>query len=41
MCKFYESSSLSSVELYGGYKTNIYSIEPETGFYIKVYGTKD
>lgn len=24
MCKYYEGSALSSVELYGGFKTNVY-----------------
>ena len=24
MCKFYEGQSLSSIELYGGFKTNVY-----------------
>lgn len=41
MCKYYQGQNLSSIELYGGFKTNIFATEPEIGFFIKVYGTKD
>lgn len=41
MCKYYEGQHLSGIELYGGFKTNVYPIEPELGYIIKSYGTKD
>ena len=41
MCKFYEGYTLTSIELYGNYKTNVYPTEPEVGLFIKNFGTKD
>lgn len=41
MCKYYEGQNLNSIELYGGFKSNVYPVEPELGYIIKTYGTSE